>query len=1237
MKRLAFAVALILGAASGAHADFTTGLRAYEAGDYYAAYKEWLPLAEADDPAAQRNLGHLYRLGRGVTKDFVKAAEWYRKSAEQGFSRAQANLGNMYLREQGVPKDPVTAAKWFGRAAKQNHPIAQYNLGLMYENGIGVAKDDVAALGWYFRASKAGHRKAAQRLARLVSRGATPPTDDSLPPTETDKKQRLASAQRGKPAQPLHGGTESETIDAKDAETETTASSTAEPDSPKQPAVSAPHPVIVAEAREDAARTTAKQSEDVPQGQVATEETGDDDQGTTRAAEKAMAADEATDEEPASDSVPPHPVIVAEAAAVTKESEIGTPPNKTDDKAAADESAASEETAADVVPPPTFLTREAEQHSESKTQLAAIKPGKAEEPAPARSEDTGDATAVPAPVQETQANVAASDTALQDEKGTVSATESRDAAVEKPADEPESKVAAAEVADAASISGSTAELPPVAATSEQIVALAAAPEAGANGKSDVGQKAVELAALRRAARRASRFERHLQSQLPEWASEFSDVPAPESDDASVEATSAERPQPEAVTETQTAAMPAAETPTVSSSTAEADNAVGITDQRTQEPISSPDGQTVAQSTDAQEAVKELPSPKDRVAPESDKTGVETISAEPSRPEAATETQMAAIPTAETTTDANRAAEFESAQDTEDLGSLEPAISADGQTAPHSDDAQESEQELAAPKDRVAPEVVSSATPEQADTADPPAPDTASPKRPVVGDEPHSQTASVADTAPEPAENDEPTPATDDASAPPTVTLSAALASAVADLGADESEQKDGAPTVAEDVTADDRIVESEPQQFTATRASAVAPLETPDTSVADEQTSTEESPAETASQPAETQAIARLEANAADVDARPEPSSDETKEEAPAKSADAATDESRVADSTAAHGRSVPSSLRTESETAARGSAPDAGSDSPPNIMVAEPPEVPQRVALLDHDQTGTSIDPDQEKEKPSSEAALVAAVDSSEQEPVQAFAAETQTEPETEPSAALKVTSISEVTSTQPTDDILEEERVRERERIAQQRQQAREDQATRRIRKLLKIQAAWDVAALRRDRSSVSEQVQEGTTPPARLPVVKPNAQAALAPQTPGPLPDDPASAAPVASTPDRNPSADLSAPKPDEPEPEIPLIPAPLGVALDAGLAAYQAHDYESAFEHWMPRAESGDTNAQFFVGGLYRDGAGVPVDPVRAYHWWTLAAAQGHLQADRLLVDLKSEMLPHEIAEARKLSE
>jgi TPR repeat protein len=45
---------------------------------------------------AQNNLAGLYRDGQGVSKDYVQAASWYRKAAEQGVAEAQSNLGAAY-------------------------------------------------------------------------------------------------------------------------------------------------------------------------------------------------------------------------------------------------------------------------------------------------------------------------------------------------------------------------------------------------------------------------------------------------------------------------------------------------------------------------------------------------------------------------------------------------------------------------------------------------------------------------------------------------------------------------------------------------------------------------------------------------------------------------------------------------------------------------------------------------------------------------------------------------------------------------------------------------------------------------------------------------------------------------------------------------------------------------------------------------------------------------------------
>lgn len=182
-------------------AAFEVAVKAYESGDYLAAFKAWLPLAYESDPAAQRNLGHLYRLGLGVTQDFAKAAEWYQRTAEAGLARAQANLANMYLRGQGVEKDPAEAAKWFENAAKQGHVVSQYNLGLLYENGLGIAADDVEAVRWYYLATKGGHAKALAKLALLISKNAPPELAQMLSGQGTGESTRTP-VKAGAPAAP---------------------------------------------------------------------------------------------------------------------------------------------------------------------------------------------------------------------------------------------------------------------------------------------------------------------------------------------------------------------------------------------------------------------------------------------------------------------------------------------------------------------------------------------------------------------------------------------------------------------------------------------------------------------------------------------------------------------------------------------------------------------------------------------------------------------------------------------------------------------------------------------------------------------------------------------------------------------------------------------------------------------------------------------------------------------------
>ena len=77
--------------------------------------------------AARQELGRRFEQGDGVTKDYVEAAKWYQKAAEQNYAPAQYNLGVMYQNGGGVTQNVMEAFKWFYLAAAQGNADAATN------------------------------------------------------------------------------------------------------------------------------------------------------------------------------------------------------------------------------------------------------------------------------------------------------------------------------------------------------------------------------------------------------------------------------------------------------------------------------------------------------------------------------------------------------------------------------------------------------------------------------------------------------------------------------------------------------------------------------------------------------------------------------------------------------------------------------------------------------------------------------------------------------------------------------------------------------------------------------------------------------------------------------------------------------------------------------------------------------------------------------------------------------
>jgi hypothetical protein len=75
--------------------------------------------AEKGDAGWQFTLGFCYFYGKGVPQDYVGAAKWFHKAADQGLLEAQYTLGACYAKGEGVPQNDLEAYIWFNLAATQ--------------------------------------------------------------------------------------------------------------------------------------------------------------------------------------------------------------------------------------------------------------------------------------------------------------------------------------------------------------------------------------------------------------------------------------------------------------------------------------------------------------------------------------------------------------------------------------------------------------------------------------------------------------------------------------------------------------------------------------------------------------------------------------------------------------------------------------------------------------------------------------------------------------------------------------------------------------------------------------------------------------------------------------------------------------------------------------------------------------------------------------------------------------
>ena len=107
--------------------SFAKGVNAVLAGDYAAALKEFMPLAEAGDSSAQTELANMYMKGKGVPQNYKKGFRWFKLAAAQGDRIAQGSLAFMHFDGQGALQDNIMAHMWWNIAAANGSEIGGTN------------------------------------------------------------------------------------------------------------------------------------------------------------------------------------------------------------------------------------------------------------------------------------------------------------------------------------------------------------------------------------------------------------------------------------------------------------------------------------------------------------------------------------------------------------------------------------------------------------------------------------------------------------------------------------------------------------------------------------------------------------------------------------------------------------------------------------------------------------------------------------------------------------------------------------------------------------------------------------------------------------------------------------------------------------------------------------------------------------------------------------------------------
>lgn len=89
-------------------------------------------------------------------------------AALRGDKVAQFQTGVIYERGIGIESNQSQAAQWYLKSARQGYMDAQYNVAIMYIGGRGVEQNTTEGMMWLASAAKAGDKEARKLLIDVI-------------------------------------------------------------------------------------------------------------------------------------------------------------------------------------------------------------------------------------------------------------------------------------------------------------------------------------------------------------------------------------------------------------------------------------------------------------------------------------------------------------------------------------------------------------------------------------------------------------------------------------------------------------------------------------------------------------------------------------------------------------------------------------------------------------------------------------------------------------------------------------------------------------------------------------------------------------------------------------------------------------------------------------------------------------------------------------------------------------